>query len=63
MLPHLATVLQTTDPVELFVEITTADVVALPLLVVGIGLLGVTVGFVGFLALGAVLDAIGDSIA
>lgn len=58
---QLSTILQTTDPLDLLLDVTTADVIALPLLVVGVGLLTGTVGFVGVLAVGAVLEAIGES--
>lgn len=49
---------QTTDPFDLLGDIVVADPIAAPLLLAGILLLTFTVGFVGVLSVGALLESI-----
>jgi len=49
---------QTTDPFELLGDIVVTDPLAAPMLLVGVLLLTVTVGVVGFLTIGALLESI-----
>jgi|AntRauTorcE11898_2_1112593.scaffolds.fasta_scaffold06848_3 hypothetical protein len=50
--------LQTSDPVELLGDIALQDPIAATVLVAGIAIMAFSMGFVGYLTAGAVLDGI-----